>query len=633
MLEYLRHIRNVRVLHVIQSKTSQAEKRTALKRIWSETVTTQETHHKRELEEMLEKLKAKGLTPVGLRTTTRGCLDYVPTNVASALCLGNITEFTSILDLRCDGGGESFNQVVIGGACREYARKTIDAAYKPLATTGDTAMKAEEFYAKAMLPLLRKAYEKAYDPAVDNHVEPYELIDKCSAALEGQFPENRSVVVASGALAKLKADSGELMTDIKAGLSEESTTSPSTMKETAMSTTSTLTLNEALINPLNALLNPATNGAFNDIKALIDSIASSKAKADEADAKVRELSAKLKTASLTPAVTEVAATGEYPTGKVEMVLASDVFAGPRGKKSKALDFQVPKWTWDAHHPLVPAVDPNYKFRLKHLLKVLWALSNNKKMWLYGHSGTGKTTLIEQVCALIGYPVMRINLDSGIERQDLIGSVTLREKGGTTVSEFVDGVLPQAMGMPCLLLIDEIDFGRSDVMYAIQRVLEDKGLLINEDGGRLVMPHSGFRIAATANTKGQGDEYGVYQGARVQSLALLDRFTVWAEVDYLDAAEETQLLVDRNPALNPADASLFVKFSNEIRNAFKGGELLMTISPRGLDTMAMAFTEFTPLMPSKKDAIDVAMDMTILSKATNDAQQRIKEIAKRVFSGV
>ena len=55
---------------------------------------------------------------------------------------------------------------------------------------------------------------------------------------------------------------------------------------------------------------------------------------------------------------------------------------------------------------------------------------------------------------------------------------------------------------------------------MQRVFEGNGLLITEDGGRVVR-HRMFRMFATGNTVGQGDEFGMYQGARPQSIALLD----------------------------------------------------------------------------------------------------------------
>ena len=139
---------------------------------------------------------------------------------------------------------------------------------------------------------------------------------------------------------------------------------------------------------------------------------------------------------------------------------------------------------------------------------------------------------------------RINFDSEISRFDLIGRDILISEDGKTVSKFVDGLLPQFMSTPTIACFDEIDFVRPDVAYVMQSALEGNGLVITEDGGRIVRPHSHFRMFATGNTQGQGDEKGMYQGARPQSLALLDRFTVWAKIDYLDAKQRRNLVIKK-----------------------------------------------------------------------------------------
>ena len=83
--------------------------------------------------------------------------------------------------------------------------------------------------------------------------------------------------------------------------------------------------------------------------------------------------------------------------------------------------------------------------------------------------------------------MRVNFDSEITRMDLIDGDVLTtstdEHGNqSTVSSFVDGILPQMMSGPYIGCFDEMDFVRPDVSYVMQRVLEDKGLMITEDGG-------------------------------------------------------------------------------------------------------------------------------------------------------
>ena len=57
----------------------------------------------------------------------------------------------------------------------------------------------------------------------------------------------------------------------------------------------------------------------------------------------------------------------------------------------------------------------------------------------------------------------------------------------------------------------------------------------------------FRLVATANTNGGGDDTGLYQGTQRQNLAWLDRFTI-CEVGYPAADVEKSLLARRFPSL-------------------------------------------------------------------------------------
>jgi len=260
--------------------------------------------------------------------------------------------------------------------------------------------------------------------------------------------------------------------------------------------------------------------------------------------------------------------------------ASDVF----NIKNKELEFLIP--VFKKKSKLVPAIDPAYQFKAETLIPVLWALVNNKKAWLSGHTGTGKSTLIAQVCAHLNWPLIRVNFDSEISRMDLVGRDTLKkDKDGVTISEFVDGILPQALQKRCVLLCDEVDFIRPDVAYVFQRALEDEGLLISEDGGRLVEPHPDFRIVATANTQGQGDDFGIYQGARAQSMAFLDRFTVWINCDYLEEKQERALVSDLVPDVSTDLLDQIMNYTREHREAFGSLKVSQPLSPRGIIALA------------------------------------------------
>ena len=385
---------------------------------------------------------------------------------------------------------------------------------------------------------------------------------------------------------------------------------------------------DALKNALNAIL---VSASVPGIDELLKDIDDSHAKIASMEAKMRSM-----TTSVPMTPVEVEATGELPKGDAKWVKASVVLKdkGIRVPKKYAdlFEFDVPCFDWEHAHRDVPQVDPHYRWRFDMLAKLMWGLANNKKPWIWGHTGTGKTTMVEQVCAILNWPFVRINFDSEITRMDLVGRDTLRtDEHGNTVSIFQDGILPQAMSQPTVICNDELDFVRSDIAYVYQRALEDKGLLLTEDGGRLVKPHPLNRMVATANTQGQGDEFGLYQGARVQSQAFLDRFQCWIEVPYLERAAEKKLISDKVPALADDMVQKIVKYVVEHREAFKQAAILKPISPRGVTSMAEAISFFTALHADEGKAVRMALETTVLGSVTHADASKINELIDRTFN--
>ena len=388
---------------------------------------------------------------------------------------------------------------------------------------------------------------------------------------------------------------------------------------------------------VNALLSQATKGALVDIGGLLSKHVET---LDEVTNLTSEI-ARLKS-SMGAAAPAVAKTGTVTvdrstlTYKVVMRRAKDLFPGPSGVTADVLDFDVVTLDWfddagkSVRHPDCPVFDATYQFRLRHLLKFLSALKFGQNVWLHGHTGTGKTTLAEQIAARLGYPIERLNLDSNLERADIVGSPEIVIDSGAPVTRFREGILPRAMQQPCMFVLDEIDAGRPDVLFVIQRALEAKGITLTEDGGRTVQPHELFRFVATANSRGQGDEHGWYQGVRPMNLAMLNRFGAFIEVPYLDKDDEERLLTQAYPALSRPEVMEITQFAQEVRVAFKSGEISQTISPRGLHAMAQYFLHFRALMTAPA-AMKEAVEVVVIDAAPADCEQRIRELADRVFS--
>jgi cobaltochelatase CobS len=382
---------------------------------------------------------------------------------------------------------------------------------------------------------------------------------------------------------------------------------------------------------LDAVLSAAGLPTIEGIDKMLEDAFGASASKDEEIERLRKAAAKI----VMP-TGPVAATGTTPTGKIVTSTADKLFKEAKGlaasDKAKLAKLTVPCFEWDAAHPLVPAVDENYIFRMDSLLPLLFSLAAGKKPWIQGHTGSGKSTLVTQVAARLGWPVVRVNFDSDISRLDLVGRDTLTTDPttGTTITKWVDGVLPLALRGPHILLLDEIDFVRPDVSYVLQPILEGNPLVLNENGGERVVPDPMFRIVATANTVGQGDEFGMYQGARPQSAAMLDRFSSFIKVPYLSTEQEVELIKSKHPTLDPAVAETIGRYVTEHREAFGKASILMPISPRGVDAIAEHCVTFTGILGNPRTALKMSFDVTLLAKASEQDRTVIAGLMKRVI---
>jgi cobaltochelatase CobS len=125
-----------------------------------------------------------------------------------------------------------------------------------------------------------------------------------------------------------------------------------------------------------------------------------------------------------------------------------------------------------------------------------------------------------------------------------------------------------------LIVDEIDTLRPDLMNLFKPALEDEArLLIPEYGGKIIIAHPDFRIIATANTFGRGDDTGLYVSTMTQSKADLRRFNCFIKMDYLPEKTEIEIVVKTfKGEVTEKEALSFVKVANDIRAAYTAGKV-------------------------------------------------------------
>ncbi|MBB3259815.1 cobaltochelatase CobS [Paraburkholderia bannensis] len=227
--------------------------------------------------------------------------------------------------------------------------------------------------------------------------------------------------------------------------------------------------------------------------------------------------------------------------------------------------------------LVPRINDAYLFTARSE-DIALDIVENRRVLLIGHTGSGKTSFIEQVAARTGHAVLRANMNGQTTIGDFVGFWTV--KGGETV--WVDGVLPVAMREGCWLIIDELDFAEPSILAVLTAVLEPNGrLLLKERGNEIVEPHASFRLFATANAAGAMSAWRhLYQGANLLNEAFLDRWRVYL-FDYLSKEEEAEVLRRTLPLLTPAIARTLAAVAADCRAAFAREDLASAFSTRRL----------------------------------------------------
>ncbi|XP_055690608.1 midasin [Lutzomyia longipalpis] len=134
--------------------------------------------------------------------------------------------------------------------------------------------------------------------------------------------------------------------------------------------------------------------------------------------------------------------------------------------------------------------------------------------LQGPTSAGKTSLIEYVARRSGNHCLRINNHEHTDLQEYIGTYTADVTGRLT---FQEGVLVQAMRHGYWIILDELNLASSDILEALNRVLDDNRELFIPETQTLIKAHPNFMLFATQNPP------GLYGGRKTLSRAFKNRF--------------------------------------------------------------------------------------------------------------
>lgn len=223
--------------------------------------------------------------------------------------------------------------------------------------------------------------------------------------------------------------------------------------------------------------------------------------------------------------------------------------------------------------------------------IISRIQKGRNIYLNGSAGCGKSDMVAKMADYVGVNFIRINFHVGISESQLVGKFTVKD--GST--KFVYGYIPLAMIHGWWVLLDEIDYAQPENLAILQPILEGNPLVVVQNEGEVITPHPNFRVFATGNTKGRGDDSNSYSGTNFLNASFMDRFSVF-EMTYTEKEEDIAFSILGERVLSQKLIQLFKIF----RNASEKGDIINSVfSTRRLIQVCEALKDGETLMDSLK----------------------------------
>ncbi|KAF7308633.1 Midasin [Mycena chlorophos] len=183
----------------------------------------------------------------------------------------------------------------------------------------------------------------------------------------------------------------------------------------------------------------------------------------------------------------------------------------------------------------------------------------------GPTSSGKTSSVEYLAKRTGHRFVRINNHEHTDIQEYIGSYVSDPKTGKLV--FRDGLLVRALRNGDWIVLDELNLAPTDVLEALNRLLDDNRELVIPETQEVVRPHPHFMLFATQNPP------GLYAGRKVLSRAFRNRFL---EVHFDDVPQtELETILCQRCRIAPSYGAKIVSVFRELQKRRQAGRVFET----------------------------------------------------------
>ncbi|XP_035472852.1 midasin isoform X2 [Scophthalmus maximus] len=221
--------------------------------------------------------------------------------------------------------------------------------------------------------------------------------------------------------------------------------------------------------------------------------------------------------------------------------------------------------WVSQGEMEPALDPSYiltasvKLNLRDLARVV--STGTHPVLIQGETSVGKTSLICWLAAASGNQCVRINNHEHTDIQEYIGCYSSDDRGKLV---FKEGVLIDAMRKGYWIILDELNLAPTDVLEALNRLLDDNRELFVAETQEVIKAHPRFKLFATQNPP------GLYGGRKVLSRAFRNRF-VELHFDELPSGE-LETILNQRCRLPPSYCSKLVKVMQDLQSLRRGSSV-------------------------------------------------------------
>lgn len=177
-----------------------------------------------------------------------------------------------------------------------------------------------------------------------------------------------------------------------------------------------------------------------------------------------------------------------------------------------------KHYWMHRGSLEPEEQPHYiitPFVERNMLNLVRATATKSfPVLIQGPTSSGKTSMIEYLAKRTGHQFVRINNHEHTDLQEYMGTYVSDSDGRLG---FQEGILVEALRKGHWIVLDELNLAPTDVLEALNRLLDDNRELLIPETQEVVRPHKDFMLFATQNPP------GLYGGRKVLSRAFRNRF--------------------------------------------------------------------------------------------------------------